>query len=66
MNQIVLSALLIACWIGSAGAQEAPAGSGERICPQAGAAAAASEVPQAGVPGAETTGGSGVPSPSWP
>lgn len=66
MNQIVLSALLIACWIGSAGAQETPTGSGERICPQAAAAAAASEVPPAGVPGAQTTSGSGVPAPSEP
>ena len=66
MNQIVLSALLVACWIGSPGAQETPTGSGERICPQAGAAAAASEVPRAGVPRAETTGGSGVPEPPAP
>ena len=66
MNQIVLCALLIACWIGLAGAQETPTGSGERICPQAAAAAAASEVLPDGVPGAETTSGSGVPAPSEP
>ena len=66
MNQILLSALLVACCIGSAGAQEIPTGSGERICPEAAAAAAGSEVPPTGVQGAETTGGSGAPAPPAP